>query len=189
LGVLFLAAALSAEPASAKGPTGYGKVPFGATLKEFQKAYPKAEQLELTQNLGAPVIRGPDIARYALHGQSYPGAAKPIDVEVRFWKGKLWLYIAYFPPAESEAVLAKLVADNGPSTNKSADYPTWNFPQSTILLEKKLGRVTVNDTASTKEAQAWFLAELKKGMASRRPLESAPAQSNPPRQPAATPGK
>ena len=177
----------STQAADVKQPAGYGKVRFGATVDEVKKAYPKLEELNMSQSLGAPVIKGPDITRYVLHAESYPGVAEPIDVELRFWKGKLWLYIAYFPPAQSDSVLAKLVADHGPSTGKNPDYPNWKLEKSTVLLEKKLGRVTVNDDASTKEAQAWFLAELKKGMAARKPPAAAPGQAAPAAAPALTP--
>lgn len=174
----------SARAAQAKQPAGYGKARFGATVSEVKKAYPKLEELGSTQSLGAPIINGPDITRYVLHAETYPGASHPIDVELRFWKGKFWLYIAYFPAAESESVLAKLTETYGPSTTKSADYPSWKLETSNVLLEKKLGRVTVNDDGFTKEAQAWFLAELKKGMAARR----APAAGAPQPAQAATPG-
>lgn len=186
VGLLLLSC--SVEAAAVKDANGYGKARFGATVNEVQKAYPKLEELTMNQSLGAPVIKGPDITRYVLHAETYPGVSQPIDVELRFWKGKLWLYIAYFPATESDAVLAKLVEDHGPSTSKSADYPSWKLEKSNVLLEKKLGRVTVNDDGFTKEAQAWFLAELKKGMAGRRPPANAPAQATQAAIPAPTPG-
>jgi hypothetical protein len=179
LPVVFFAAA--AHGADVKQPTGYGKAKFGSTVEEVKKVFPKLEALTKEQMLGAPIVNTPDISRYALHEQSFPGASKPIDVELRFWKGKLWLYIAYFPPEEADAVLAKLTSEYGPQANKSADYPTWKLENTTVLVEKKLGRVTVNDNSFTKEAQEWFLGELKKGMSARRP----PAAGAPPAAPAA----
>ena len=179
-----LLCAAVARGADVKQPTGYGKAKFGSTVDEVKKVFPKLEALTLQQTMGAPIVNAPDITRYALHEQSFPGAAKPIDVELRFWKGKLWLYIAYFPPEEADAVLGKLTSEYGPQGNKSADYPSWKLENTTVLLEKKLGRVTVNDNGFTKEAQEWFLGELKKGMSAKRP----PAAVPPPAAPAAPAG-
>jgi hypothetical protein len=172
-----IALALCCAPAAAiKGPSGYGKARFGSTVAQVKKLYPGLEELPPEKTLGAPVINGPDIARYVLHNQTYPGVKNPVDVEIRFWKGKLWLYIAYFPVDEGNAVQSKLTADLGAPENPTSEYPSWKLDTVSVLLEKKLGRVTVNENALSKEAQAWFLAELKKGMAGRRPPANAPAQ-------------
>jgi hypothetical protein len=172
-------------------PTGYEKANFGLSVEEVKKLYPGIEELPLSKSLGAPVIKGPFITRYLLAKQKVPGAEAPVDLELRFWKGKLWLFIAYFGQTQGEAVVAKLKETYGPPTSDHAGYPIWNGAKTAIVVEMKDGRYTVQYNEFSTEAQAWYIAELKKELGGKgvKVAETSPkpAGTAPPAVPEATP--
>lgn len=159
LAVLLLPAAVAA---AAKQPTGYGKVSFGASAEEFEKAYPEAKKLSENEDLGATVIGGPYVTRYVLRNQKIEGLPEPVTIELRFWKGKLWLYIVYFGKKQLEPALAHLKSTYGPQTGPDPNFPVWNLEKTTILVETKANRYTVNDLELSKDAQAWFVEAFRK---------------------------
>jgi hypothetical protein len=180
--VILLPVTLAAE--ESKGPTGYGKASFGMPLEEVQKAYPALESLGENNSLGAPAVGGPYIANYALRDQTVAGHAKPVQVELRFWKGQLWLYLVYFDQADLDAVMAHLKSQYGDPNSPTPSFPLWTFESSTVLVDQKRFRYTVNDKKLSDEARVWFVETLKQGHPDKditvigaKTVSPAPAQS------------
>jgi hypothetical protein len=146
-----------AAAAETKEPTGYGKASFGASVEEVEKAYPELSKLAEDKSLGAPIVGGPHITRYALHDQKLEGVSEPVTVELRFWKEKFWLYIVYFGKDHLDPVVAHLTNEYGKQTGPDPAFPIWNLGKATIMVETKTSRYTVNDEALSNEARAWFV--------------------------------
>ena len=180
--LILLPAAAAAE---VKEPTGYEKLPFGASIEDAEKAFPDLEKLGQDKSLGAAVVGGPHIARFALRKQKIEGIPEPVNVELRFWKGKFWLYIVYFHKGETEAVVAHLKKTYGEQTGPDPGFPVWNLEKATILVETKSDRYTVNDQALSKEAQAWFVEAFTKARGGQQ-VEIVDTMAKTP-MPAATP--
>jgi hypothetical protein len=136
-------------------------VSFGTSAEEVKKVYPKLENLGENQSLGAPAVGGPHITNYALRNQTIEGHQKPVQVEMRFWKGKFWLYIVYFDKTDLDGMLAHFTAVYGEPNSATAKFPLWNFDKSTILVDAKQYRYTINDNELSKEARTWFVEALK----------------------------
>jgi hypothetical protein len=149
--------------AETTSPTGFEKATFGMPLEEVKKLYPDMRELSFSENLGAVPVGGPYIARYVLRQQKVEGLTKPADVELRFWKGKLWLYIVYLGENTPESAVEALTKRYGPITGKDPRYPIWNTPKTTILVELSDKRYTVNDEPLSLQAREWFIELLRKG--------------------------
>jgi hypothetical protein len=183
----------AAETAS---PTGFEKATFGMPLEDVKKLYPDMRELSFAENLGAVPVGGPYIERYVLRQQKVEGLTKPADIELRFWKGKFWLFIVYLGENTPESAVESLTKRYGPVTGNDPRYPIWNTPKTTILVELSDKRYTVNDEPLSLEAREWFVELLRKGRNSEvvdLPLQApaqaaAPAASAPePTPPSATP--
>lgn len=160
-----LCAALVATTAAAKPPepTGFGKLKFGMSVDQVKKLFPKMEALSLETNLGVGPLGGPNVLRFRLPKQKVPGAKEPADVEVRFWKGKLWMIAVYYGVANDKTVMAALSEQYGPPTATNAQTSAWTGQHSVLFVEHGPGQYTIQDMAMMKEAQAYVLDLLRKG--------------------------
>jgi hypothetical protein len=176
--------------ADVTSPTGFGEAKFGASVAEVKKIYPDMRELSASENLGAVPVGGPYITRYVVRQQKIEGLEKPADVEFRFWKGKFWLFVVYLGENDLQSALELLADRYGPVTNKDPRFPIWNWPTTTILVEPKEKRYTINYEELSKEARTWFVEMLKSGRASPAELGPSPtAAASPgasPRPPAPT---
>jgi len=186
---LAVVAAAAEKAAEKKEPTGFGEAKFGMTADEVRGKFPKLE--ELTKNLGAVPVGGPYITRYVLWKQPLPGLSKPGDVEMRFWKGKLWVIIVYCGENGKDAMLAALTKAYGPATNTDVRYPSWIGEKSSLVSEPNETRYTMNDNAMSKEAQVWFAEVLRQGLAGKvmsgASPQGTPSGATPAAAPAASP--
>lgn len=136
--------------------TGYGKATFGMRWEEVKKLYPQAEEVPDGKDLGAANIGGPFVHRLLLKNQPFEGLPKPVMIELRFWKKKLWGVIVYFQDNDPQVVLAMLTKRLGPSQSTDPTNPLWMFDKTqtgAAMTQKWMG---INDTPLSKQAQAWF---------------------------------
>jgi hypothetical protein len=165
---LAAAPALAADPKGAPTPiakpnppnvkefTGLGTFPFGGSLADFQKQFPKAEPLPEGKDIGSPTIGGPYIRRFVLTDQKVDGVAKPTQVEVRFWKNKLWAVIVYYGGNDDAKIHAMLLERLGPNESGDEDNPLWQRAKTATTAQKKQRWYGVTDAELSKQAQAWF---------------------------------
>lgn len=139
---------------------GIGKAKMGQSLAEVKKVFPKLEELRPDQNLGAQTIIAPDLTRFVTT-TSAPGIAKPAKVELRFWKGKLWAVIAYFPAEETDAVIAALTKQLGAPNGANPKKPAWNGATTSTFLESTQHWYSITDNALSKDAQTWFIEQVR----------------------------
>jgi hypothetical protein len=151
------AAAATAAPTAPGGEfTGYGKAPFGMRWEAAKKLFPKAEELPDGKDMGAANIGGPFIHRLYLTDQKVEGLPKPVNVELRFWKKKLWGVIIYFKDDDPKLVLAMLTKRLGASQSTDPDNPLWVFDKTQTSASMKQSWYGINDSGLSKQAQAWF---------------------------------
>ena len=154
IGIALLALAL-AVPAAAmtNEPTGFGAAKFGQSVEEVKKALPKVEPLE--GSLGAQAFPSEHLKRFALKGTKVPGLEKPTNVELRFWKDKLWTVIVYFGENPPEQVTAALTKQYGPPAGTPAN-PAWHGERTETLVVNRERYWATTDNALSTDAQAWF---------------------------------
>ena len=152
----FVMVLASASLAITNEPTGLGAVKFGMTVEEAKKQQPKMEELGATENLGAAPIGGPYITRYVVRKQQIKGLEKPVDVELRFWKGRFWLYTVYFGENDTGKVMELLRKEYGPPTTEHEKFPRWAGEKSAVTTSLDQRWYTVNDEKLSAEAREWF---------------------------------
>jgi len=136
--------------------TGFGKATFGMRWEAVKKVFPQAEEVPDGKDLGAANIGGPFVHRLLLKDQKIEGLPKPVTVELRFWKKRLWGVVVYFNENDPQAVLASLTKRLGPSQTTDADNPIWIFDKTQTTAAMKQKWYGTNDSALSKKAQAWF---------------------------------
>ena len=155
--------ALTALPAAAAVTnefTAYDGAQLGSTPEQVRKAFPKMEVT--TENLGSQPFPSEHLVRYVVRDAKIAEAGKPGMVELRFWNNKLWAIVVYYPPDTKDAVLAALTKRLGPPNGTNPAKPSWQGAKSSVFVETSLNWFAVTDNALSKEAQAWFLANLQK---------------------------
>jgi hypothetical protein len=138
-------------PAFPNEPTGFFKVPFGASLEELKKHYPAVEFT--TEPLGAPVVQGGVLKRYVLRDAPRPYVGGKGTIELRLRKDRLWVIIVYCPDLERDALLAALTKEFGPPGGRP-DVPTWDGERALVALQP--GYVIYQDKAILAEALREF---------------------------------
>ena len=150
----------AAAPAAKAPPgaefTGYGKATFGMRWQAVKTLFPGAEELPDGKDTGAASIGGPFIHRLYLTNQRTDGLPKPVDVELRFWKKRLWGVLVYFKDNDPKLVLAMLTKRLGPAQSTDPDNPSWIFDKTQSSAAMKQSWYGTNDSALSKQAQAWF---------------------------------
>jgi hypothetical protein len=178
---LVVLAALAAAPALGAGTelTGFGTAKLGSSVEAVKKLYPAMEPIPGATNLGSQPFSSEYLARYVLRGVEVPELKRPSDVELRFWKDRLWLYIVYYGAENDAAAVAALTKRLGPPNGTNPQKPGWTGEKSTVFVETSLHWYSVSDNTISKDAQAWFIENLSQ----LRGTHPAPTT------PAATPGK
>jgi hypothetical protein len=174
---LLLLTTLLATPAVAleNQPDGLGKAKLGMSPQQVEKLY-KVRTLD-KENLGATPVYSADILRQVLADQQVPGLKVPTNVELRYWKNKLWVIIVYFGQNGGEAVNEALTKQFGKPTITSTDS-VWQFPKVMVNTANRDRWYAIADTALSKEAQAAFMEDLRKA-AEQRQLQQPPAAAAP----------
>jgi len=169
---------LLASPAAAldvqKQPTGYGKARFGMSPQEVEKLFKGKVRTLGEENLGATPITGPNVVRQVISDQKVPGFDQPTNVELRYWKGKLWVAIIYYGQNSTEQVNQALLKLYGEPTVMAADI-LWQFPKVMVNTANRERWYAIGDTALSREVQAVFLEELRQQQQPAAPAPAAPA--------------
>ena len=155
--------ALTALPAAAAVTnefTAYDGAQLGSTPEQVRKAFPKMQVT--TENLGSQPFPSEHLVRYAVPDAKIGEAGATGVLELRFWNNKLWAVIAYYPPDKKDAVVAALTKRLGPPTGTNPAKPSWEGAKSGVFVETSMNWFAITDNALSKEAQAWFLANLQK---------------------------
>ena len=180
--------ALTAPPAAAAVTnefTAYDGAQLGSTPEQVRKAFPKMEVT--TENLGSQPFPSEHLVRYVVRDAKIAEAGKPGMVELRFWNNKLWAIVVYYPPDTKDAVLAALTKRLGPPNGTNPAKPSWQGAKSSVFVETSLNWFAVTDNALSKEAQAWFLANLQKMSQAMQQGQQKAAAASAAAPPAATP--
>lgn len=167
-----LAWAVAARAASAPPPTpgasagqpgvaAFGRTPFGTSWTEVRARYPRAQELAAGQERAAPSIGGPFVRRLLLAAQPVEGFKGTADVELRFWKNRLWTVVVYPGPDPDPPMMTVLGARLGPPTGGDADNPQWTRGGTQTTAAVKLHWYAINDVALSAEAQAWFVKAMR----------------------------
>lgn len=160
LAVLALVA-LCASTAAAAEPTGFGKAKFGATSAAVKKLYPAARPAGEQERLQAPYISGPEITRLVLDAQTVAGLPKPVLVELRFWKDKLWTVVVYFGENGNDEVIAQLTKQLGAPQSTDPTQPIWMGEKTQTIATTKQRWYSSNDLKLSLEAQSWLAEKLR----------------------------
>lgn len=154
---LYLAPALAqAAPTPFEPLKGYGPVAFGTRWEQAQKLLPQAEVLPDGKNLGAASVGGPFVHRLFLKGQQLEGFEKPVNVELRFWKKKLWVVQVYTEENSDQDVVAALTKRLGANQGTSPDNLLWITDTVQVSGSVKQHTFGAADLGLSAEAQAWF---------------------------------
>jgi len=210
LGAVLLAAAAGAiRPAHAAEPsidalTGFGDAKFGATEDEVKKVWPKMEPLGADVQKPAAAFSSPHLVRYIINGHTIDDLKSPVDVEFRFWEGKLWAFLVYFKPEDKAAVLKHLESKYGQRSSGIEDRPIWRNDKVTLQAMSDDGWYGSTDNAISELARAWFFKSLTGNPegnapqpaggaapapeAAPKPAESGEKPAEPAAEPAAKPG-
>lgn len=150
--------ATSATPAATALPglSGFGPVTVGMPLERVRELLPAAQPIANTVMLGAPTLDSPYLSRLLLENQSFPGLPKPIDVELRFWKDRLWIVHLYTRDNPPEAVRAMLVERLGPPHSEHPRTLAWANETTTVHGQLALRWIAITDVEISREPQAWF---------------------------------
>lgn len=168
LAAALVLAAVALAPVAAVAATppvdtlkGFGPAPFGTRWEKAQALFPTAEVMSDKQNLGAPSVGGPFVHRLLLKAQSVEGLPKPVDVELRFWKKRLWVVQVYWGANPDQDVLAMLAKRLGPSQSSDPAAPLWitDATQTTVTLKQHTYGTA--DLALSAGAQSWFKKLMK----------------------------
>jgi hypothetical protein len=166
LAPLFAVAFATAAVAAPADPNalfaGYGPAPFGTRWEKALTLFPTAEQMSQSKNLGSSNVGGVFVHRLLLDKQSIAGVAKPVQVELRFWKKKLWAVNVYFGENSTPEVLAMLTRALGPSEGTDPNSPFWFKGDVQTTVSPKQGWFGSTDLTLSADAQAWF-KKLRKG--------------------------
>ena len=180
--------ALTALPAAAAVTnefTAYDGAQLGSTPEQVRKAFPKMEVT--TENLGSQPFPSEHLVRYVVRDAKIAEAGKPGMVELRFWNNKLWAIVVYYPPDTKDAVLAALTKRLGPPNGTNPAKPSWQGAKSSVFVETSVNWFGITDNALSKEAQAWFLANLQRMSQAMQQGQQKAAAASAAAPPAATP--
>lgn len=191
-----LAAVAGAAPAIAAEPsiallTGYGTASFGTSVDDVKKLWPEMEAVANDAHLPSAAFNSPHLQRFLLKGQQIPGLANPVDVEFRFWEGKLWAFLVYFKKADKDAALQHLEKTYGKRITGIDDRPIWTGEKVTLQAVGEAGWYGATDNALSDQARAWFFTALTgnpEGNAPKPPDATPLGAAVPTAAPATTPG-
>ncbi len=174
---LTLLLALSALPAAAatKEDLAVDGAKLGTSTGDVRKVFPKMEPTK--ENLGAQPFDSEFLTRYAVKNAKIPETGKPGTIELRFWNDKLWAIIVYYGDGNDTKVVEALTKRLGPPNGTNPTKPGWQGEKGMTFVETEHHWYSLTDNALSKEAQAWFFAQLAKmkEQAAGAPTPAAPA--------------
>lgn len=146
--------------APGKEPTKFLNLPFGASVEDAKKLYPKmvvTDQVKIAQ-----IFNHPFIERFSIGPQKLEGLEKPCEVELRFWKKKFWLAVVSFGENSNEAVEAFLTSSYGPVNHRTKQYLSWNSPKAASVADMKARWYEVHDESLSNDVrQTWLSGGLR----------------------------
>jgi hypothetical protein len=150
----------AADAAQSKTPEGFGKAHFGMSIGEVKAVYP-----ELT---AAPNVAGylshTDLQRQVLWKTPIKGLAEPVDIELRFWKDRLYMFLFYTGKNPAAKVTQYLQREYGPPASGGLD-PAWVWPGRMLINQSAHGWFALSDKELGKEAQSALAARRTPGAA------------------------
>jgi hypothetical protein len=167
----------SASP-TPPGPGGFGKAQFGMSLEEVRRLYPTLAAA--APNVGAPYFNSPLLGRFMLANMKLPGLSERADVEFRFWKNRLWMYLVY-PRGGSFAEAVEYLSRRYGKPTLSGGDPSWNLPNISIITAPAQMWYSVADNTITPDVRAAFNAALRAAQAPPPPAPTAAAVPAPTR--------
>jgi hypothetical protein len=144
----------------------FEKLRFGQTVVEVQALYPKMRLLEGEQ-LGAAVAFSPYIQRWSQPGIKLAGLANEVSLELRFWKERLWVVIAYYGANTAEDITSFLTKRHGAPTSTQPDA-SWNGKEVVIITSPQERWFSYNDLTLSAEVQAVFMEDLQRSQRARQ---------------------
>jgi hypothetical protein len=133
------------------------KLELGQTIDEVRRAHPELRPLRV--NLGSSFAEGAPVSRFVLRGVVPVGLQKSTDVELRFWKERVWIGIVYFGDNRDEDVRAALEKRYG-EIEKSTDQPWWSTDEYAVTAQMARRWYSVQEPKMSAEAQSWLVEEL-----------------------------
>jgi hypothetical protein len=141
---------------------GYGPAPFGTRWEKARTLFPGAEVLPDKKNVGAPSVGGPFVHRLYLTDQRVEGLPKPVNVELRFWKKRLWVVQVYWGDNSEQEVLAMLGKRLGPAQgNSGGGAPLWTTDTAQTTVTPSQRTYGTADLQLSAAAQRWFKQVMK----------------------------
>lgn len=135
VGVAVAEPAAGGRPESQLGPAaapavrqGWGREQLGMTLDALRQLYDDAQR---AAKLQAPFDH-PRFERWLRLGVRETDLPEPVDVEYRFWDGKLWMVLVYTGANPVVAVRQTLERRFGPPTDSGA-VPAWIWPDRKLV--------------------------------------------------------
>ena len=159
-------------------PSGYGRARFGMSPEEVAKLFKGKVRTLGDESMGATPVLGPNVVRQLLSDQKVPGLDLATTVELRYWKGKLWVAIVYYGQNSAEQVNQSLLKRLGPPTLASSDI-VWHFPKVMVNTANREHWYAIGDTALSSQAQAALLEELRRQQQMQAPPPAPAAVPTP----------
>jgi len=173
--VSLLLVVLLVTPALAfdKQPKGVGKADFGMSPAQVEKAYKDKFRRLDKEHLGATPVYNPDIVRDLIEDQRLIGLEQPVNIELRFWKDKLWVAIVYYGKNPNEKVNEALRREYGTPDQTGKDA-IWKGDKVMVNSANAERWYAVSDVAVSREVQAAFMKDFQQAQ------QRAQGQSAPP---------
>ena len=183
VGSLVLALAASAVARMTIEPKGFGKAHFGMSPAEVKKLYPNMRTLG-RESFGATPVLGPDFVRQLLPAERIEGLSKPVPVELRYWKSRLWVVIVYYGANSTDDVVKYLKKLVGDPSNREPE-PMWRGGEVTVNAANRERWYAISDNNLSRGVQVLLQSELAKQRGAAPPAQTpAAADSAKPAAPA-----
>ncbi len=175
------AAAVGADESapSIESLTGFGNAKFGSGIEDVRKVWPGMTPIGDKVKMPSAAFTSAHLQRFLIKGHKLEGLTSPVDVELRFWKERLWAFIVYFEPADSAAALQQLVKTYGERTTSTEERPIWRGEKVSLQTMPSSGWYGATDNAISDDAREWFFAALTGGRANQAPAAGATPQPAP----------
>jgi hypothetical protein len=159
--LLFLSSAPALAMDKAKEPAGFDKAKFGMSPAQVQKLYKDRVQPLKDEHLGASPVLSSLVQRQVIRDFKLPGVESPVNVELRYWKEKLWVVIVYYGNNGQETVVESMRKVYGPPDVSGQDA-LWRGTKVQINTANRERWYAIADQALSLEAQALFMEDMKR---------------------------
>jgi len=160
-------------------PAGLGKLKFGMSPQQVEKLFPgKVRTLDM-EHLGATPVKSAYIVRQVLPDQTVAGLPAPTNVELRYWKDKLWVIIVYYGANSNNDVAEGLNKQYGKPTISGQDS-IWRGQKVQVNTVMRERWYAIADLALSGEAQKVFAEDMRKAQERLRGQQGAAPAAPPP---------